>query len=94
MLPEPQRQQIFDVIEVAGLDRSAFALTDDGITVRLEHRASGSRFAFRGDETWRFLGYYSVADGPERTFDRSWMGVIPLMSAWLIELKWHLAEEM
>jgi hypothetical protein len=94
MLPEPQRRQIFEVIEVAGLDRSAFAFADDGITVRLEHRALGSRFAFRPDETWRFLGHCSVADCPERIFDRSWMGVTPFMSAWLIELKWHLAEEM
>jgi hypothetical protein len=66
---------------LASIEARLPSRTNDGITVRLEHRASGSRFAFRRDDTWCFLGYCSVADGLERIFDRSWMGVIPLVSS-------------
>jgi hypothetical protein len=75
LLPNPQRDQIFEAIERAE---------------RLVHRASGSCLVFHLDHTWRFLGYCFVADGPQLVFDRSWMALIQLMAVWLSELRRHL----
>jgi hypothetical protein len=90
LLPNPQRDQIFAAIATAKLDRGEFDLTDDGLSGRLVHRASGSCFAFHRDRTWRFLGYCFVADGPQLAFDRSWIAVMQLMAVWLSELRRHL----
>jgi hypothetical protein len=90
MLLEPQRSQIFEAIEQAGLDRGEFDLTDDDGVGRLWHKLSGSYFVINRDLTWRYLGHYAVSDGSERLFDLSWRAVIPLMGVWLTELKRHL----
>jgi hypothetical protein len=90
LLLEPQRNQIFDAIERAGLDRDAFRITERGDAARLEHQPSGSRFVFVRDRTWRYLGYCSISDGAEVQFDRSWLALIQLLDVWLAEVAWHL----
>jgi hypothetical protein len=89
-LPSPQRDQILAAIEAAEFDRGEFDLTDDGLSGRLVHRASGSCFAFHRDSAWRFLGHCCVADGPQLEFDRSWTTLMQLMAVWLSELRRHL----
>jgi hypothetical protein len=89
LLP-PQRDQVFEAIETAAFDRDEFDLTTDGLGGRLVHSASGSRFAFNQDRTWRFLGHCFVAEGPQRQFDRSWLALLQLLAAWLSELRRHL----
>ena len=42
------------------------------------------------DSTWRYIGAYYVGIGPERSFDKSWMTLIPLVAEWLAELKHDL----
>jgi hypothetical protein len=74
----------------AEFDRDEFDLTVDGPGGRLVHKASGSRFAFHPDRTWRFLGHCFVADGPKLEFDRSWLALMQLLAVWLSELKQHL----
>ena len=86
LLPNPQRDQILAAIATAQFDRDEFDLTADGLV----HRASGSRFVFHQDRTWRFLGHCFVADGPPLQFDRSWLALIQLMAVWLGELRRHL----
>ena len=87
LLRDSQRNEIFAAIEKAGLDPSAFDLTDDGAEVRVEHTMSASCFTFYRDKTWRYLGTYFVGYGAEKRFDRSWRTVIPLISLWLAEVK-------
>ena len=86
LLPSPQRDQILAAIATAQFDRDEFDLTADGLV----HRASGSRFAFRQDHTWRFVGHCFVADGPQLQFDRSWLALMQLMAVWLNELRRNL----
>ena len=87
LLQESQRNEIVAGIEKAGLDPSAFDLTDDGAEVRVEHTLSASCFTLYRDKTWRYLGTYFVGHGAEKPFDRSWQTVIPLISLWLAEVK-------
>lgn len=87
LLRESQRNEIISAIEKAGLDPSAFDLTDDGAEVRLEHTLSASCFTFYRDKTWRYLGTHFVGRGVEKPFDRSWQTVIPLISLWIAEVK-------
>jgi hypothetical protein len=87
LLWEPQRDQIVEAIGKAGLDPGAFDLADDGVEFRIEHTLSASCFTIYRDATWRFHGTYFVGYSAERTFDRSWRTVIPLVGEWLAELK-------
>lgn len=87
LLRESQRNEIFAAIEKAGLNPSAFDLTDNGVEVRVEHTMSVSCFTFYRDKTRRYLGTYFVGYGLEKPFDRSWRDVIPLVSMWLAEVK-------
>jgi chitinase len=87
LLQESQRNEIIAAIEKAGLDPSAFDLTDDGSEVRLKNTMSASCFTFYRDKTWRYLGTYFVGYGPEKPFDKSWQTVIPLVRTWLEEVK-------
>jgi hypothetical protein len=80
LLRESQRNEIIAAIEKAGLDPSAFDLTDDGAEVRVEHTMSASCFTLYRDKTWRYLGTHFVGHGVERPFDGSWQTVIPLVS--------------
>jgi hypothetical protein len=68
-----------------------FRLANHGPTARIEHLSSGSRFIIHRDQTWWFVGYYSVGDGLEWAFDQSWMTLVPLIGVWLTELKRHVA---
>jgi hypothetical protein len=90
LLREAQRSEIFGAIEKAGLDPSAFELTDDGSEARLEHTLSASCFTVYRDKTRRYLGTHFVGYGLEKPFDRSWQTVIPLISLWLAEVKGEL----
>jgi hypothetical protein len=85
-LPNPQSDQILAAIAAAQFDRGEFDLAHDGLV----HRASGSRFAFHRDRTWRFLGHCFVADRPPLEFDRSWITLLQLLAVWLDELRRHL----
>jgi hypothetical protein len=87
LLQESQRNEIIAAIEKAGLDPSAFDLTDEGVEVRVEHTMSVSCLTFYRDKTWRYLGTHFVGYGAEKPFDRSWRDVIPLISLWLAEVK-------
>jgi hypothetical protein len=87
LLREPQRDQIVEAIGKAGFDRGAFDLADDGVEFRIEHALSASCFTIYRDATWRFQGTYFVGYSAERSFDRSWRTVIPLVGEWLAELK-------
>jgi hypothetical protein len=87
LLQESQRNEIIAAIEKAGLDPSAFDLTDEGVEVRVEHTMSASCLTFYHDKTWRYLGTHFVGYGAEKPFDRSWRHVIPLISLWLAEVK-------
>ena len=87
LLRESQRHEIFAAIEKAGLDPSAFDLTDDGTEVRVEHTMSASCFTLYRDKTWRFLGTHFVGYGAEKPLDSSWRTVIPLISLWLAGVK-------
>ena len=89
LLRESQRNEIIAAIEKAGLDPSAFDLTDDGAEVRVEHTMSASCFTLYRDKTWRYLGTHFVGRGVEKPFDRSWQTVIPLISLWIAEVKAH-----
>ena len=91
LLRESQRNEIIAAIEKAGLDPSAFDLTDDGSEVRVEHTMSASCFTLYRDKTWRYLGTYFVGYGPEMPFDKSWRTVITLMGTWLEEVKGNRA---
>jgi hypothetical protein len=90
LLREAQRNAILGAIERAGLNPSAFDLTDDGSEVRVEHTLSASCFTLYRDKTWRYLGTCFVGHGLEKSFDRSWQTVIPLISLWLAEVKGEL----
>jgi hypothetical protein len=92
LLREAQRNEIFEAIEKAGLDPSAFDLTDDGSEVRVEHTLSASCFTLYRDKTRRYLGTHFVGYGREKPFDRSWWTVIPLISLWLAEVTGELDE--
>ena len=87
LLRESQRNEIITSIEKAGLDPSAFDLTDDGGEVRVAHTLSASCFTLYRDKTWRYLGTHFVDHGAEKPFDKSWRTVIPLISLWIAELK-------
>jgi hypothetical protein len=87
LLQESQRNEIIAAIEKAGVDPTAFDLTDDGLEVRIEHTMSVSCFTFYRDKTWRYLGTRFVGDGAEVAFDLSWRAVIPLISLWIAEVK-------
>jgi hypothetical protein len=87
LLREAQRNEIIAAIEKAGLDPSAFDLTDDGAEVQVKHRLSASCFTLYRDKTWRYVGTHFVGHGTEKPFDRSWQTVIPLISLWLAEVK-------
>jgi hypothetical protein len=87
LLREPQRDEIVEAIGKAGLDRGVFDLVDDGVEFRIEHTLSASCFTIYRDATWRFHGTYFVGYSAERSFDRSWRTVIPLVCEWLAELR-------
>ena len=87
LLRESQRNAIFEAIAKAGLDPSAFDLTDNGVEVRVEHTMSASCFTLYRDKTWRYRGTHFVGQGAEKPFDRSWQTVIPLISLWIAEVK-------
>jgi hypothetical protein len=87
LLREAQRNEIFAAIEKAGLDPSAFNLTDDGAEVQVKHRLSASCFTLYRDKTRRYVGTHFVGHGAEKPFDKSWRAVIPLISLWLAEVK-------
>jgi hypothetical protein len=69
LLQESQRNEIIAAIEKAGLDPSAFNLTDEGVEVRVEHTMSASCLTFYRDKTWRYLGTHFVGYGAEKPFD-------------------------
>jgi hypothetical protein len=87
LLKEPRKNEIVQAIEKAGLDPRAFDLADDGAGFLIEHTQSASCFTLFRDPTWRYIGTYYVGIGPERSFDKSWMTLIPLVAEWLAELK-------
>ena len=87
LLKEPRKNEIVQAIEKAGFELNAFDLADDGVKFRIEHTQSASCLTLYRDSTWRYVGTYYVGFGPERSFDRSWMTVIPLVAEWLTELR-------
>jgi chitinase len=87
LLQESQRNEILAAIEKAGLDPSAFDLTDDGAEVQVEHTLLASCFTLYRDKTRRYLGTHFVGYGAEKPFDRSWRTIIPLIGLWIAEVK-------
>jgi hypothetical protein len=87
LLKDPRKNEIVQAIERAGLDPREFDLADNGVEFRIEHTQTVSCLTLYRDNTWRYVGTCYVGFGPERSFDRSWMGFIPLLAEWLAELK-------
>jgi hypothetical protein len=87
LLRGAQRSAILQAVEKAGLNPRAFHLTDDGAEFRIEHTLSSSCFTLYRDTTWRYLGTCFVGMGVERSFDLSWLAVVPHVGEWLAELK-------
>jgi hypothetical protein len=86
-----QREEIFDLVEAAGLDPAAFALNEDDGENRLRHLIAGSYFTTRRAADGSYTVRYVAGDGPLEDRDRlSWYRVKERVEAWLREVRTDL----
>jgi hypothetical protein len=85
-----KRNQIFEAIQVAGLDPKEFDLEDHDSGVRIKHKWSESCF-FVGGDPGHYAGRRVVGDGPDWPYDvYSWEALMSRVGTWLQQVKQDL----
>ena len=86
-----QREEMFDLVEAAGLDPAAFALDEANGENRLRHLLAGSNFTTRRAPDGAYTVRYVAGDGPLEDRDGlSWYRLKERVEAWLREVRTDL----
>lgn len=86
-----QREEIFDLVEAAGLDPAAFALDEDDGENRLRHLLAASYFTTRRAADGTYTVRYVAGDGPLEDRDGlSWYRLKQRVEGWLREVRTDL----
>jgi hypothetical protein len=85
------REELFDLVEAAGLDPATFDLDEDDGESRLRHLVAGSYFAISRAADGTYTVRYVAGDGPLEDRDGlSWYRLKQRVEAWLREVRTDL----